>query len=75
VLQTSAQPPAGQPIVESAPDLSSAFVEESAYSVDGDLRRVEVPVSTTSRFFRIRGVSRLELRSIGDGVCTLQFEW
>lgn len=75
VLQTSTQPPAGQPIVESAPDLSSAFVEESAYSVDGDLRRVEVPVSTVARFFRIRGASRLEIRSISAGVCTLQFDW
>ena len=75
ILQASAQPPAGQPILESSVDLRSAFVEETAYSIDGDQRRIEVPVSTVARFFRIRGASRLQLRSISAEVCTLYFDW
>lgn len=74
-LQASAQPPAGWPVLESAADLRGAFLEETAYSVDGDQRRIEVPVSTAVRFFRIRGAANLQLRSISAGVCTLQFDW
>jgi hypothetical protein len=74
-LQTSAQPPAGLPVLESSADLRGTFLEETAYSVDGDQRRIEVPLSTAVRFFRIRGAANLKLRSISNGVCTLQFDW
>jgi hypothetical protein len=74
-LQTSAQPPAGLPVLESSADLRGTFLEETAYSVDGDQRRIEVPLSTLVRFFRIRGAANLQLRSISNGVCTLQFDW
>jgi hypothetical protein len=74
-LQASAQPPAGVPVLESSHDLQGAFAEEAAYSVDGDQRRIQVPVSTVVRFFRVRGASNLQLRSVSAGVCTLQFDW
>lgn len=74
-LQASTQPVPGQPILESSADLAGVFAEESAYAVDGDQRRVQVPVSSNTRFFRIRGASRLQLLSIEAGVCSLQFDW
>jgi hypothetical protein len=74
-LQNVAHPPAGVPVLESSHDLQGAFAEEAAYSVDGDQRRIQVPVSTVVRFFRVRGASNLQLRSISAGVCTLQFDW
>jgi len=74
-LQVSAQRPAGEPVLESAPRLDGPFAEEVAYALDWDQRRIEVPVSTETRFFRIRGASRLEVRSVEAGICTLSFEW
>lgn len=74
-LQASTQRPEGEPYLESASDLRGGFREESAYALDWGLRRIELPVSTETRFFRIRGASRLEVRSIEAGICTLQFDW
>ena len=74
-LQTSIQRPEGEPVLESVARLGGAFAEESAYALDWGQRRIEVPLSTETRFFRIRGASRLELVSIEAGICTLRFEW
>jgi len=74
-LQTSAAPPSGRRILESAPDLRAAFTEESAYAVDDAARRVEAPVpGPTSRFYRLRGASRLEFTSVDGGLCRFRFD-
>lgn len=73
--QASSQPPAGQAILESSPDLGRAFTEEAAYAIDGDQRLVSVPVNGAARFYRLRGASRLEIGSIVGGLCTLRFDW
>lgn len=74
-LQATAPAPEGQPALEASPALGATFTEENAYAIDGDLRRIQVPVSESARFFRLRGASRLEIQSITNGVCTFQFEW
>lgn len=73
--QASASVPRGQPVLEAAPALGAVFAEESAYAVDGDLRSIQVPVSGSARFFRLRGASRLGIPSVTNGVCTFRFEW
>lgn len=74
-LQVASTPPQeGQPVLEGSAEPRGPFVEEAAYAIDADLRRIEVPVSGAGRFFRLRGASRLELHSIEAGVCTLGFE-
>lgn len=69
----TAAPAADAILLQWAATPDGTFVEEAAYAVDPVNRTIEVPRSADRRFYRARGINRLELFEVTTTTCRFRF--
>lgn len=72
--QVSDTPAGSIPVLESVAGATTVFAEEPGYGIDLGTKTIRVPITSTARFYRLKGATHLQIEGVQNGTCVIRYE-